>query len=77
MEIVIKKSTNSNKKFDAIIDGKKKISFGEKAYRKTRTWCWAAGSRCARHRSSSLTAAPPSPSGASIRLSAARLGASS
>ena len=29
MEIVIKKSTNSNKKFDAIIDGKKKISFGQ------------------------------------------------
>jgi len=29
MEIVIKKSTNSNKKFDAVIDGKKKISFGQ------------------------------------------------
>ena len=29
MDIVIKKSTNSNKKFDAIIDGKKKISFGQ------------------------------------------------
>ena len=29
MEIVIKKSTNNNKKFDAVIDGKKKISFGQ------------------------------------------------
>ena len=29
MEIIIKKSTNSKKKFDAVIDGKKKISFGQ------------------------------------------------
>ena len=29
MDIVIKKSTNNNKKFDAVIDGKKKISFGQ------------------------------------------------
>ena len=29
MEIIIKKSSNNNKKFDAIIDGKKKISFGQ------------------------------------------------
>ena len=29
MEIVIKKSTNNNSKFDAVIDGKKKISFGQ------------------------------------------------
>ena len=29
MEIIIKKSTNINKKFDAVIDGKKKISFGQ------------------------------------------------
>ena len=32
MEIIIKKSTNINKKFDAVIDGKKKISFGAKGY---------------------------------------------
>ena len=32
MEIIIKKSTNINKKFDAIIDGKKKISFGDPKY---------------------------------------------
>ena len=31
MEIAIKNSTN-NKKFDAVIDGKKKISFGAKGY---------------------------------------------
>ena len=29
MEIIIKKSTNINKKFDAVIDGKKKIRFGQ------------------------------------------------
>ena len=29
MEIIIKKSTNIYKKFDAVIDGKKKISFGQ------------------------------------------------
>ena len=32
MEVVIKKSSNNNKKFDAIIDGKKKISFGASGY---------------------------------------------
>ena len=32
MEIIIKKSTNIDKKFDAVIDGKKKISFGAKGY---------------------------------------------
>ena len=32
MEIIIKKSSNNNKKFDAIIDGKKKISFGASGY---------------------------------------------
>ena len=32
MEIIIKKSTNINKKFDAVIDGKKKISFGDPKY---------------------------------------------
>ena len=30
MDIVISKSTNKSKKYDAVIDGKKKISFGEK-----------------------------------------------
>ena len=29
MEVIIKPSKNQNKKFDAIIDGKKKISFGQ------------------------------------------------
>ena len=33
MEIIIKKSSNNNKKFDAIIDGKKKISFGDPKYK--------------------------------------------
>ena len=32
MEIVISSSTNKNKKFDAVIDGKKKISFGASGY---------------------------------------------
>ena len=32
MEIVISKSTNKNKKFDATINGAKKISFGESNY---------------------------------------------
>ena len=30
MDIVISKSTNKSKKYDAVIDDKKKISFGEK-----------------------------------------------
>ena len=32
MEIVISKSTNKNKKFDATINGAKKISFGDYSY---------------------------------------------
>ena len=32
MEIVISSSTNKNKKLDAVIDGKKKISFGASGY---------------------------------------------
>ena len=32
MEIIIKKSTNINKKFDAVIDGKKTVSFGASGY---------------------------------------------
>ena len=32
MEIVITKSTNRNKKFDARINGTKKISFGDSNY---------------------------------------------
>ena len=32
MEIVISSSTNKNKKFDAVVDGKKKISFGASGY---------------------------------------------
>ena len=32
MEIIIKKSTKSNKKLDAIIDGKKTVSFGARGY---------------------------------------------
>lgn len=32
MEVLIKPSKNKNKKFDAIIDGKKKISFGASGY---------------------------------------------
>ena len=32
MEIVISPSTNKNEKFDAVIDGKKKISFGAPGY---------------------------------------------
>ena len=32
MEIVISSSTHKNKKFDAVIDGKKKISFGASGY---------------------------------------------
>ena len=32
MEIVITKSKKSDKKFDAVIDGKKTISFGHSAY---------------------------------------------
>ena len=32
MEIVISSSTNKNKKYDAVIDGKKKISFGATGY---------------------------------------------
>ena len=32
MEIVISSSTNKNKKFDAVIDGKKNISFGASGY---------------------------------------------
>ena len=32
MEIVISSSTNRNKKFDAVIGGKKKISFGASGY---------------------------------------------
>jgi len=30
MDIVISKSTNKSKKYDAVIDGKKKISFGKR-----------------------------------------------
>ena len=32
MDIVISKSTNKSKKYDAVIDGKKKISFGDANY---------------------------------------------
>ena len=32
MEIVISSSTNKNKKSDAVIDGKKKVSFGASGY---------------------------------------------
>lgn len=32
MEVIIKPSKNKNKKFDAIIDNKKTISFGAKGY---------------------------------------------
>ena len=32
MEIVNSSSTNKNKKYDAVIDGKKKISFGASGY---------------------------------------------
>ena len=32
MDIVIKKSQNPNKKFDAIVNGTKKVSFGAKGY---------------------------------------------
>ena len=32
MEIVISSPTNNNKKLDAVIDGKKKISFGASGY---------------------------------------------
>ena len=32
MEIVISSSTNRNRKYDAVIDGKKKISFGDSGY---------------------------------------------
>ena len=32
MEIVITPSSNRNKKFDARIDGKKKVSFGDSSY---------------------------------------------
>ena len=32
MEIIIKKSSKSDKKFDAVIDGKKTVSFGAKGY---------------------------------------------
>ena len=32
MEIIIKKSKKSDKKFDAVIDGKKTVSFGAKGY---------------------------------------------
>ena len=32
MNIVISKSSNKSKKYDAIIDGKKKISFGDSNY---------------------------------------------
>ena len=32
MEIIIKKSSNTNKKFDAVIDGKKTVSFGASGY---------------------------------------------
>ena len=32
MEIVIPSSTNKNEKCDAVIDGKKKISFGASGY---------------------------------------------
>ena len=31
-EVVIQKSSNPNKKYDAVIDGKKKVSFGAKGY---------------------------------------------
>ena len=36
MEVVISKSTNKNKKFDAVVDGKK-ISFGASGYNDFRT----------------------------------------
>ena len=32
MEIVIMKSSNKNQKLDAVIDGKKKVSFGHSSY---------------------------------------------
>ena len=32
MEIIIKKSSKSDKKLDAVIDGKKTVSFGAKGY---------------------------------------------
>ena len=32
IEVIIKKSSKPNKKFDAIIDGKKTVSFGDKNY---------------------------------------------
>ena len=32
MEIIIKKSKKSDKKIDAVIDGKKTVSFGAKGY---------------------------------------------
>jgi hypothetical protein len=32
MDITITKSKNKNKKYDAIIDGKKKVSFGDNRY---------------------------------------------
>jgi hypothetical protein len=32
MEVIIKKSSKANKKLDAIVDGKKTISFGQKGY---------------------------------------------
>lgn len=32
MEVIIRKSKKSDKKFDAVVDGKKTISFGQKGY---------------------------------------------
>jgi len=32
MEVVITNSANTNKKYDAVIDGKKTVSFGAKGY---------------------------------------------
>ena len=32
MEVIIKKSRNPNKKLDAVIDGKRTVSFGQKGY---------------------------------------------
>ena len=32
LEVVIQKSSNPNKKYDAVTDGKKKVSFGAKGY---------------------------------------------
>ena len=32
MDIVISKSINKSKKYDAVVDGKKKISFGDSNY---------------------------------------------